>query len=83
MPSKLIIISTALTFAAGAACAQSDDSEFTAADTDGSGGLSLEEVQAADVYASSEAFQAYDTDSSGELSADEYGVWVAARTSAQ
>ena len=60
-----------------AAFAQSDtDSGFSALDTDGSGGVSLSELQAAGANVTAETFAMHDTDGSGELSAEEYAAWA-------
>lgn len=64
--------------AAGAANAQQVD--FASLDTDGSGGLSLAEVQAVAPGATAEDFARYDTDGSGELSESEFNAWLNAGT---
>lgn len=73
------IVPTALAFAlmAGAACAQEPD--FAALDRDGSGGLSLQEVQAAIPDATEEDFAKHDADGSGELSESEFAAWISKR----
>lgn len=60
--------------AAGVANAQQVD--FASLDTDGSGGLSLSEVQAIAPGATAEDFARYDTDGSGELSESEFNAWL-------
>ena len=69
---KTFLISTvsALAFA-GAAMAQN----FSDADTDESGGISLEELQAVDPNVTEAEFTLYDTDLSGELDEDQYEEW--------
>lgn len=76
-------LAASLAFAAGAAFAQSQDDAFRVLDTDGSGGVSLEELQAAGANVSEESFALYDTDGSGELSADEYAAWTSGETPGQ
>jgi len=76
MPLKSAILASGLLFTATAACAQDQDSGFAGLDVDGSGGLSLEEVQAAVPDVTTETFAAYDTDASGDLSTDEFAVWA-------
>lgn len=77
-PFRMPALAAALTFTAGAACAQEDD--FSMLDADASGGLSLAEVQAAAPEVSTEEFSAYDADGSGELSPDEFGAWKASKS---
>ena len=52
--------------------------KFSDLDTDGSGGLSLTEVQLHAPDVTAEGFAAYDADGSGELSEVEYTAWVQA-----
>lgn len=79
------ISTTAVCFAlfAGAALAQGQDDAFRALDTDGSGGVSLDELRAAGANVSEESFALYDTDGSGELSAAEYAAWTGGETPGQ
>ena len=49
---------------------------FNTLDTDGSGGLSLSELEAAGANVTAETFAIYDADGSGELSAEEYAAWA-------
>lgn len=69
---KTFLISTvsALAFA-GAAMAQ----DFSEADADESGGISLEELQDIDPNVTEAEFTLYDTDLSGELDEDQYEEW--------
>ncbi|GJL94895.1 MAG: hypothetical protein DHS20C05_13000 [Hyphococcus sp.] len=73
MTPRLIGLITIIGFTASAACAE--DSDFAVIDTDGSGSLSLTEVQTAAPQVTAEEFITYDVDSSGELSAEEFSVW--------
>ena len=73
MTPRLIGLITIIGFTASAACA--DDSDFAVIDADGSGSLSLTEVQTAAPQVTAEEFITYDADSSGELSAEEFSVW--------
>ncbi|MBB5517594.1 EF-hand domain-containing protein [Amphiplicatus metriothermophilus] len=75
--NRLIPVAFVFAFLAGAAHAQGTD--FPALDRDGSGGLSLQEVQAAIPDATEEDFAKYDADGSGELSEAEFSAWVAKR----
>lgn len=75
MINRILIASSAALFAAGAAQAQGAD--FASLDSDGSGGLSISEVQAAVPTATEEEFAQYDADGSGELSEAEFNAWVA------
>ena len=75
MTPRLYAISAAIALVGGAAFAQ-DGSAFSALDTDGSGGVSLAELQAAGANVTEETFALYDTDASGELSAEEYSAWA-------
>lgn len=75
MVIRILIASGAALFAAGGAQAQGVD--FASLDTDGSGGLSLAEMQVAVPTATQEEFARYDADGSGELSEAEFGAWVA------
>ena len=54
--------------------------DFNALDADGSGGLSLAEVQAAAPSVTPEEFAAADADGTGELSRAEFDAWKAAST---
>ncbi len=82
MTPRLISLITIIGFAASAACAE--DSDFAVLDLDGSGSLSLTEVQTAAPQVSAEEFITYDKDSSGELSSDEFSAWQeAAKASAE
>lgn len=54
--------------------------DFATLDTDGSGGLSLAEVQAAAPEVTEEEFAGYDVDESGELSEVEFDAWKASKT---
>lgn len=58
--------------------AHAQDVNFADVDADGSGGLSLAEVQAVAPSATQEQFTAYDTDGSGELSEAEFAAWLSA-----
>lgn len=53
-------------------------SDFDALDADGSGALSLAEIQNAAPDVTAEAFAAADADGSGELSRTEFDAWMAA-----
>ncbi len=74
MTLRILTAAAALSIIAGAAYA----ADFDALDTDGSGGLSIAEVQAAAPNVSTEEFAAYDADGSGELSRGEFDQWKAA-----
>lgn len=71
-----ILAASAFALAATAAGAQQVD--FASLDTDGSGGLSLAEVQAAFPSATAEDFAQFDFDGSGELSESEWNAWLSA-----
>ena len=75
MTPRLYAMSAAIALTAGTALAQ-DDSAFSTLDADGSGGISLAELQAAGANVTEETFALYDTDASGELSAEEYAAWA-------
>ncbi|WP_022698468.1 EF-hand domain-containing protein [Euryhalocaulis caribicus] len=78
---KTLIITTAALFAASAAMAGNPgdkEDKFAAADTDGNGALSWEEVAAAKEDATEADFAEADTDGSGDLSKDEVDAWHAA-----
>ena len=66
----------ALLFVSGTAIASTSPIEFSALDLDGSGGLSLSEVQAAASETTAEEFAEFDEDGSGELSEIEYAAWA-------
>ena len=77
MTPRIYAMTAALAMTASAACAQDSSSGgFSVLDTDGSGGVSLSELQAAGATITEETFALYDTDGSGELSADEYAAWA-------
>jgi hypothetical protein len=65
---KLIAILLLSAYGASAALA----AEFAAADTDGSGAVSMEEARAAIPDLSEDAFKAADADASGDLSEEEF-----------
>lgn len=71
---KTILISTASALAlAGAAFA----TPFEEVDQDGSGTISLEELQAVAPEATADELAVYDWDGDGELDRDEYEAWLA------
>ena len=76
---KQIILSAAVILGlSGAAFAQDAMApDFGSLDTDGSGGISLTELQVAMPGVTAEAFAAADTDGDGELSADEFAAATA------
>ena len=77
MTPRIYAVAAALAMTAGVARAQDDSSGgFSVLDTDGSGGVSLSELQAAGANVTEETFALYDTDGSGELSAEEYAAWA-------
>lgn len=73
------LIPTAFVFALLAGAAHAQGADFATLDQDGSGGLSLQEVQAAIPSATEEEFAKYDADGSGELSESEFSAWIATR----
>ncbi|MEM8771557.1 MAG: hypothetical protein AAGD92_07905 [Pseudomonadota bacterium] len=77
MTPRTILISLGFAMTATAACAVGAD--FEALDTDGSGGLSLLEVQTAAPSVSTEEFAAFDADANGELSKGEFEDWKASK----
>lgn len=81
MMKSLTALGAVFALAAGAAYAQGD--QFTQLDADGSGGLSLTEIQAAVPQATQEEFAQYDADGSGELSASEFSAWANAGSEPQ
>jgi hypothetical protein len=74
MRIRLTALAAVLALAGGTAVAQDD--QFAQLDADGSGGLSLSEVQAVLPQATETEFAQYDADQSGELSASEFGAWA-------
>jgi len=78
MIKKMLSLSTIFALSAGSACAQDSDGGFSSVDTDGSGSISLAEMQYAKPDATAEDFTLYDTDGDGDLSLDEYAGWIAA-----
>lgn len=84
MTPRIMTITAALAMAASAACAQSEsDGGFSILDTDGSGGVSLTELQTAGATVTEETFALYDADGSGELSPEEYATWANSAKSEQ
>ena len=79
MSARVIIIASAMTLFAGAACAQND--EFGTLDTDNSEGLSFSEVLAVAPDLTVLDFAKFDSDASGELSKAEFAEWAAAAKS--
>ncbi|MEL7485656.1 MAG: hypothetical protein AAGJ87_00405 [Pseudomonadota bacterium] len=71
-------IALATVIAFGFTAVNAGEMKFGDLDTDGSGGLSLFEVQTGAPQVTAEDFAAYDADSSGELSEDEFNSWIAA-----
>lgn len=82
MKKTVLIASVAAFGLAAPVFAQDDASGFAAADTDMSGGVSLEEVQAISPDVTSDGFDAYDADADGELSEDEFETWEMANPDA-
>ena len=68
---KFSALIAALALSASPALAQD---AFTSADTDGSGTLSLAEIQAVMPDMTAETMAEFDTDGDGELSADEFAA---------
>ncbi len=77
MTPRLITLTAVFGLAASAACAEDTTNEFAAIDADGSGNLSLTEIQAAAPEVTATEFIAYDSDGSGDLSAEEFAAWKA------
>lgn len=82
MKKTVLIASVAAFGLAAPVFAQDEASGFSAADTDMSGGVSLEEVQAISPDVTSDGFDAYDADADGELSEDEFETWEMANPEA-
>lgn len=74
MIKSLTALGAVFALAAGAASAQGD--QFSQLDADGSGELSLKEIQAVVPQATKSEFSQYDADGSGELSASEFTAWA-------
>jgi Ca2+-binding EF-hand superfamily protein len=74
MKKTLAACAALFAFSGAAAFAQID--QFTQLDADGSGGLSLQEIQTAVPQVTSSEFKEYDTDKSGELSSSEFSAWL-------
>jgi hypothetical protein len=79
MISRILTTAAAIGLFAGVAYA----GDFEQLDADGSGGLSLAEVQAAAPSVTTEEFAAFDADGSGELSMSEFDQWKAAAAQPQ
>ncbi len=77
MFAKSLLTSLVAIFATGALA---EKANFESLDADGSGGLSLTEVQAAAPAVTADEFSAYDEDASGELSVDEFSTWMASQS---
>jgi len=73
MITKILLTSL---FAISAATASAEETDFSTIDTDGSGGLSLAEVQGVAPNVTAEEFASYDVDASGDLSIDEFTAWT-------
>ena len=74
MIKSLTALGAVFALAAGSASAQGD--QFSQLDVDGSGELSLKEIQAVVPQATKSEFSQYDADGSGELSASEFSEWA-------
>lgn len=91
MFKNLIAVTSIFAFAASSACAQdttqtptqTEDDGFSSVDSDASGSISLDELQAAKPDTTPEAFAIYDLDANGELSQDEFSAWINALSQPQ
>jgi len=72
---KTVLIASVAAFGLAAPVFAQDVTAFESADTDMSGGVTLEEVQAIAPDVTSDGFDAYDADADGALNQDEFETW--------
>ena len=79
----LFITAAAVAGLSGAAFAQDVELNFDELDTNGDGGVSLQEVQAADPEVEATDFNAFDRDYDAKLDETEFDAWKQAREDAE